>query len=194
VPAITPAGVVNLYLTGNTLPPHYIKIDLEGLESLVMENLFQNNIFPEYISCEFIKFDVLATLVASGKYKSFKLSDASPKNGAYTYSYDRKIHNSKNYVRSGRFSDDLGGSSLGADNFAKVLMLNGVTGIDIHASRDIKPDIDYLKTGYLIFKHFIILLNLLFVNPLFQVRRKIPPMGLRSKILYVFGPLFKRIS
>lgn len=52
--------------------PRYLKIDLEGADELVLDQLFQQPVRPPYVSCELNGFTPIAKLIALG-YDEFQL-------------------------------------------------------------------------------------------------------------------------
>ncbi|MCD2173840.1 FkbM family methyltransferase [Rhizobium sp. C4] len=58
--------------------PHYLKIDVEGVDTIVLDQLLSATARPDYVSVEDCRFgyDYLASLAASG-YTGFKLLDQS---------------------------------------------------------------------------------------------------------------------
>jgi len=127
--------------------PYYIKIDIEHYDQIILRELFINNIMPPHISAESHSIDVFATLVALGRYNSFKLVDGpsvsnryrdyeiSTNNGSIKYSFP---HHS-----AGPFGNDISGPWMTANNFFRVLAFSGLGWKDIHASNIENPDANY---------------------------------------------------
>ena len=126
--------------------PFYIKIDVEGSDYFILNEILKNKIFPPYISCESHTSDIFAALVASKKYKSFKLVDGASvsqkyndteiitNNGKQKYSFP---HHS-----AGPFGVDIAGSWMTPDNFFQLLGFVGLGWKDIHATNIDEPDIN----------------------------------------------------
>jgi len=130
--------------------PYYIKIDIEHYDHLILRELFINNIYPPYISSESHSIEVFASLVALGKYNSFKLVNGasvsntykdyeiSTNNGSIKYSFPKHS--------AGPFGNDISGSWMNANNFFLVLANAGLGWKDIHASNIEKLDPNYLTS------------------------------------------------
>ena len=73
IKAITPKNIVKKYLRKfNLKNVEYIKIDVEGFDDMILKNLFDNKIYPKYLSAECHRTQVL-NLVLFSPYKSFKV-------------------------------------------------------------------------------------------------------------------------
>jgi FkbM family methyltransferase len=55
--------------------PYYVKVDLEGYDHIILRTLFENGIFPDYISAESHHIMVFALLATFGGYDQFKVID-----------------------------------------------------------------------------------------------------------------------
>ena len=117
---------------------HYIKIDLEGYDTKILNDLFSNHIYPDYISAEFQSIDVFAQLITSDKYKAFKLGDKVKNNGIYDHKLKLSGVMDKN---SGRFGNDIPGDWLNMDSFFYYLAARGPKGIGIHATLLNRPNL-----------------------------------------------------
>ena len=127
--------------------PFYIKIDIERSDYSILSAILNNKIFPPYISCESHTIDIFAALVASKKYKSFKLVDGA--------SVIKKFHNleiltnlgkqrySFPHHSAGPFGNDITGPWMNADNFFQLLGLVGLGWKDIHATNIDEPDVNF---------------------------------------------------
>jgi len=123
--------------------PYYIKIDIENYDHVILRELFVNNIFPPYISAESHDILVFATLVAIGKYNSFKLVDGASVSTEYR---DSKITGNIGEIQysfphhsAGPFGNDISGLWSTANNFLKILASSGLGWRDIHASNIDEP-------------------------------------------------------
>jgi len=127
--------------------PYYIKIDIEHYDQIILRELFIHNIVPPYISSEAHSIEVFASLVALGKYNSFKLVDgASVSNKYKDYEISTKggsIKYSFPHHSAGPFGNDISGSWMTAKDFFYVLAIAGLGWKDIHASNTEKPDPNY---------------------------------------------------
>ncbi len=119
--------------------PYYIKIDVEHYDAQILRALFSTGIFPPFISSESHSIEVFALLVAQGGYNAFKLVDGSSVSEVYS---NRLITDSNgNQVRysfpihsAGPYGNDVDGAWMTADNFARLLALEGLGWKDIHAT------------------------------------------------------------
>ena len=127
--------------------PYYIKIDLEQYDQVILRELFINHIMPPYISSESHSIDVFASLVALGKYNSFKLVDGASVSNRYKdyeiSTNDGRIKYSFPYHSTGPFGNDISGSWMTAKNFFRVLAFSDLGWKDIHASNIEEPDPNY---------------------------------------------------
>ena len=127
--------------------PFYIKIDIEGSDYSILSAILNNKIFPPYISCESHTIDIFAALVASKKYKSFKLVDgASVIKKFYNLEISTNLGKQKYsfpHHSAGPFGNDITGPWMTADNFFQLLGLVGLGWKDIHATNIDEPDINF---------------------------------------------------
>ncbi|MFN4143176.1 FkbM family methyltransferase [Aestuariivirga sp.] len=138
LPAIPVAEIVRRHGT-----PHYVKIDLEHFDAAVLRALFENGIFPEYISAEAHTIEVFCLLVGLGGYKAFKLVDGSSVAARYgkhfiMTPFGRETH-SFPFHSAGPYGNDIEGTWMTADALFKVLSIVGLGWKDIHASRADEP-------------------------------------------------------
>jgi FkbM family methyltransferase len=127
--------------------PHYIKIDIEHYDQVILRHLFLNNIRPPYISAESHSIDVFCLLVSLGEYKAFKLVDGSSVSRRYA---DCSIGTPAGPVKysfphhsAGPFGKDISGKWMTKANFIKVLVYAGLGWRDVHASNIDLPDAQY---------------------------------------------------
>jgi FkbM family methyltransferase len=127
--------------------PYYIKIDIEHYDQIILDELFTNGIVPPYISSESHSINVFASLVALGKYNSFKLVDGSLVSNKYKEyeisTNDGSIKYSFPHHSAGPFGNDISGPWMTANNFFRVLAFAGLGWKDIHASNIEDPDPKY---------------------------------------------------
>jgi hypothetical protein len=124
--------------------PYYVKVDLEHYDHVVLRYLFDNGIFPPYISAESHTIDILCILVALGKYESFKLVDGATVSERYA---DQLIETSQGGIvysfphhSAGPFGNDIHGDWMTKDNFSKVLLFANLGWKDIHATNVDRPN------------------------------------------------------
>jgi len=130
-------------------PPHYVKIDLEGYDKVILRNLFENGCFPPYVSAEAHTIDTFCILAALGGYDAFKvvLGHSVPEHyPAHTIrtpdgfrSYEFTVHT------SGPFGNDIPGPWMSAPVFMRFLAILGTGWIDIHASRVDGPQLTHAR-------------------------------------------------
>ena len=163
---------------------YYVKIDLEGYDSIVLHDILSNHIYPEFISAEFQGIEVFAELIHCGKYNAFKTGDEIKTN--ITHNYDQNDFNSDTQS-SGRFGNDLPGDWLDVDGFFYYLALTGKKGIDIHASLSHLPN-TLISNKYLFknIRNLLIILKIEFTKYVLKVLK----MNLK-RIKTNFRKLFK---
>jgi len=152
--------------------PFYIKIDLEGYDQEILRTLFENKIFPEWISAESHSIEIFALLVSSNFYKSFNLIDGG--------TISKKYNNVKIQTNSGEelfaflphsagpFGSDLKSDWLTANDLFFLLAYEGLGWKDIHATNKILAKPQSNSFSYFARKFFL---------------KKIIPKFLRSIIL-----------
>jgi hypothetical protein len=118
--------------------PHYVKIDVEHYDQVILRALFAAGIRPPFISAESHSIEVFALLVAEGAYCAFKLVDGPSVATRYR---DWPIETRRGTERqsfphhsAGPFGDDIDGEWMTAFNFARLLSFEGLGWKDIHAS------------------------------------------------------------
>jgi FkbM family methyltransferase len=120
--------------------PYYIKIDIEHYDAQILRALFSAGIFPPFISAESHSIDVFALLVAQGGYSAFKMVDGRSVSKVYSNrliicdNERKQVKFSFPFHAAGPFGNDVDGSWMTADNFFKVLALEGLGWKDIHAT------------------------------------------------------------
>ena len=124
--------------------PYYIKIDIENYDEMILRELFINNIMPPYISSESHSINIFTSLVALGRYKSFKLVDGSSVSKRYkNYNINTNNGNVKYsfpHHSAGPFGNDISGPWMTPENFFRFLAFAGLGWKDIHASNVENPD------------------------------------------------------
>jgi FkbM family methyltransferase len=121
--------------------PYYVKIDIEHYDANILRALFSAGIYPAFVSAEAHSSEVFALLVASGGYNAFKLVDGRTVSEVYRNrlvvreSDQKKVHTSFPWHAAGPFGNDIDGKWMTADNFLRLLALEGLGWKDIHATR-----------------------------------------------------------
>ncbi|HEU5351184.1 MAG TPA: FkbM family methyltransferase [Terracidiphilus sp.] len=125
-------------------PPHYIKLDIEGYDEVILSELLRNGIRPPYLSAESSSIRVFTLLSGLGGYSAFQLVEGKTvaenfrnhpihtRNGPQAYSFPQHS--------AGPFGDDLPGPWLNADNFLPLLAAKGMGWRDIHVTSLVQPD------------------------------------------------------
>jgi FkbM family methyltransferase len=118
--------------------PFYIKIDVEGYDQKLLEELFKNRVMPPYLSAESHSIEVFSQLVANGGYKSFKLVDGPTiplvYNAHQVSGMNGPIEHSFPFHSAGPFGNDIIGPWERPDTFFQTLAKAGLGWKDIHVS------------------------------------------------------------
>lgn len=156
LPASSPGDLIEKYGY-----PHYVKIDIENYDVEILRAVFGAGIFPEYISAECLSAEVVAVIIASGQYQSYKMVESALVSKTYkncnivTVSGQQKfsfLHHS-----AGPYGDDILGKWFTEEGILRVLGVFGFGWKDIHAARTptAKPVVISLKAtliDYLCFR------------------------------------------
>lgn len=122
--------------------PHYVKIDLEHYDHIVLRELFSAGIFPDHISAEFWTIEVFALLVTAG-YTAFNLLDGRFVPLDYGNAVIATPHGPLPYAfpphSAGPFGVDIATPWWDKEAFSSVLVAEGLGWRDIHASKVIPP-------------------------------------------------------
>lgn len=124
-------------------PPHFLKLDIEGYDEVILRDLLRHGIRPPYLSAESSTIRVFALLAGLGDYAAFKLVEG--KTVADTY-HNHSIHTRTGTEvysfpphSAGPFGDDLNGDWLNADDFFPLLAAKGMGWRDIHVTSLVQP-------------------------------------------------------
>jgi FkbM family methyltransferase len=138
LPALSPVSIIARHGT-----PHYIKIDLEHYDAAVLRSLFEQGIFPDYISAEAHTVEVFCLLVAAGNYRAFKLVDGRSVSTRYANHPIATTDGINNHIfpshSAGPYGNDIDGPWCDADQLFRQLAEAGLGWKDIHASRHDAP-------------------------------------------------------
>ena len=120
--------------------PFYVKIDLEGYDDVILQDMFRSGVFPPYISAEAHTVDVFCTMVALGGYNAFKLVEGEFVGRDYAVHRIATDTGIQTYAfpcphSSGPFGNDVKGPWMDRALFLRYLAHVGPGWIDIHASR-----------------------------------------------------------
>jgi len=130
--------LINKYLKKYDISQiEYIKIDIEGADDLVLNDLLKNNILCENLSVECHKSEVLELLLNS-KFKSFKFVEG----GDVTFKKNIEITNKLNEKKiinfdihsSGPYGDDIPGDYYDKNSILTYFLNKGLGWKDIHCS------------------------------------------------------------
>lgn len=118
--------------------PHYVKIDLEGIDHEILSDLFGKKIFPDYISAEYHTVRVFCQMAAAG-YDRFKLLEGASVGRIYRDAQVMTPSGREQFSftphSAGPFGEDLLGPWLDVDAFFFTLANNRTGWKDIHAMR-----------------------------------------------------------
>ena len=118
--------------------PHYIKIDVEQYDEIILKKILSNNIIPSYISVEGTHSKIFDLLHNLGGYSSFKLVEGN--DVEYLYRNSKIMIGSavKNFSfiknSAGPFENDIHGEWIAKKNFAKLIEFKKFGWRDIHCS------------------------------------------------------------
>lgn len=120
--------------------PHYIKIDIEGADGIILRAVLENGYRPPYISAEAHDVDVVSLLMKQGGYRAFKVVAGARVEDEYRDS-ELVVSETGERVRysfpghsAGPFGNDIHGGWISPADFIKVLAAEGLGWKDIHAS------------------------------------------------------------
>jgi len=123
--------------------PHYVKIDIEYYDHVILRDLMANKIRPPYVSAECQSVKCFCLLVAAG-YGAFKLVDGSSVHERYARHEVQTTQGKRLYAfpphAAGPFGNDIRGPWMTDDNLFRVLAYAGLGWKDVHASRVDPPD------------------------------------------------------
>lgn len=118
--------------------PLYIKLDVEGIDDAVLEDIFEADHKPQFISAEAHSVRTFIQLVKAG-YRKFKIVEGRfVHRPYYALKWRNEAGNITSYEfpkgSSGPFGNDIPGPWLSADDVFQYLACHGVGWKDIHAS------------------------------------------------------------
>jgi FkbM family methyltransferase len=109
----------------NNLKIEYIKIDIEGSDHIVLEDLITNKIYPNYISLEVANTRTLDLIIQS-KYKSFKFVNG------YNEMLRRKKNSFFTSFSAGPYGNDILGKYYKKDSVLPYFFNNRFNWVDLH--------------------------------------------------------------
>lgn len=123
--------------------PHYVKIDLEHYDAPVLRALFENGVYPDYLSAEAHDAEVFRLMAGPGGYKAFKLVDGRSVAQRYgehfiMTGFGRELHAFPHHS-AGPYGNDIPGIWMRPEYFLGLLRIVRLGWKDIHASRVDEP-------------------------------------------------------
>lgn len=122
--------------------PRYVKVDLEGLDALVLRDIFDAGIRPPEVSAESHSIDVFACLANAG-YKAFNLVDGWSVSEKYAAAQIDALEGPRTFSfkphSAGPFGSDIRSEWQDPETFFQTLAAVGLGWKDIHASDLIEP-------------------------------------------------------
>lgn len=154
----------------------YIKIDIEGADKLVLEDLLKNNILAKNLSVECHDPEVLELLISS-PYNSFKFISGIDRNfkndiKIITKDFNEKIINFHVHS-SGPYGEDIPGEHYDKKSILPYFFNNGLGWFDVHCSLENfnTKNLKYIRDGY---KNHIINKNLNELTFRYHLKNLIP--------------------
>jgi FkbM family methyltransferase len=150
VPSITPSNVIKKYINKLSIKEiEYIKIDVEGYDHIILNDLFKNNIYPKYISAE-VHNSMVINLILNSPYKSFKFIEGFEIGNnikKVEFLNHRQEVSIINFVShsSGPYGDDVPGKYYSKDSVINYFLNNGLGWKDICCSLEIKEYNENIK-------------------------------------------------
>lgn len=141
--------LINKYLNKYDISQiEYIKIDIEGADEVVLNDLLKNNILCENLSVECHKSEVLELLLNS-KFKSFKFVEGGDVNFKKNIEITNKLNEKKiinfDVHSSGPYGDDIPGNYYKKNSILTYFLNKGLGWKDIHCSLKEKKYISKIK-------------------------------------------------
>ena len=141
--------LINKYLKKYDISQiEYIKIDIEGADDVVLNDLLKNNILCENLSVECHKSEVLELLLNS-KFKSFKFVEGGDVNFKKNIEITNKLNEKKiinfDIHSSGPYGDDIPGNYYKKNSILTYFLNKGLGWKDIHCSIKEKKYISKIK-------------------------------------------------
>ncbi len=133
IPSTTGSELINAFVTGID-EILYLKLDLEGIDHEILQEVFSKQIFPTFLSLEAKSVKALATLCLQPLYMRFKLLQCNEvDHNYYTDFFGRRRQFSSS--SSGPFGEDLKGDWFTLNALIHIIILRGGFGCkDIHAT------------------------------------------------------------
>lgn len=184
VPQIRASEIIRKYLP-ESKAPYYVKIDLEGYDTKVINELLKSEIYPTFLSAESHDIRVFATIAASQIYNGYKLTNGQDI-GNYFWFDDQGKKVAFESHSSGPFGNDLTGNWLSGDAFFEYLAYERLGWKDIHCARNVGAPSSSLP--------FVYYATQLTKNLVFQVYSNLIPYrirAIRSRTFYLVKRRFR---
>jgi FkbM family methyltransferase len=118
-------------------PAHYIKVDLEHVDQVILKDLFENGIRPPFISAELHSIEVFCLLVLTG-YKSFNIVDGPTVHEEYRKARIETVSGPEIFSfrkhSAGPFGEDVRSPWVDAEALISKLSVIGLGWKDLHAT------------------------------------------------------------
>jgi FkbM family methyltransferase len=143
ITSMTPSNIIKKYRTKLLVNEiEYIKIDVEGYDHIILDDLFKNNIYPKYISAE-VHDSMVINLILNSPYKSFKFLDGNEignniKKIEFLNHKQESVKIDFTHHSSGPYGDDIPGKYYTRDSIINYFLNNGLGWKDICCSLEVK--------------------------------------------------------
>lgn len=132
VPSIS---VVDLVRREGT--PLYVKVDLEGADSMILEQLFAADIYPDFLSVEIQSILPLALVYQTNRYHSFQIMNAREFHSLAQPSLDVEVPQAQQFHfdedTAGPFGPDIPYPWMDREQALRNVSIQGVGWRDLHA-------------------------------------------------------------
>jgi FkbM family methyltransferase len=143
IPSMTPSNIIKKYrnkLLINEI--EYIKIDIEGYDHIILDDLFKNNIYPKYLSAE-VHDSIVINLILNSPYKSFKFLEGNEiginvKKIKFLNYKQESIKIDFIQGSSGPYGEDIPGKYYARDSVINYFLNNGLGWKDICCALEVK--------------------------------------------------------
>jgi len=121
--------------------PHYVKLDVERYDAILVDVLFRNNIFPSYLSAEAHRYDVITAITTPSQYDAFKIVNgatvAQDYQGSLIRAWPSGVEHRYSFPAgsAGPYGDDIQGDWLTLDELHTHFSQKGCGWKDVHARR-----------------------------------------------------------
>lgn len=154
VPAKSIVDIVKSHIT-NIEDFSYCKVDLEGYDDIVVQDLLENSLYPEVVSFELHSRRPLELIFEANIYKGFKVIEGSNVGKSLRWIEGSNRVNSKKNAKqefaihsSGPWGEDIPGPWLSRRAVSLYLFLTGTGWKDVHAIRTLSQKPRYFSVLY----------------------------------------------